>query len=265
VETPGPFAWAGRRFTALPFARGQLSSGMRSLIIHMSASTARRPNADRLCNELPDAQLIEAVNGKDPAQAAAAQTRPGDLFRPTYPFPLRPAEIGVFLSHRRCWQKIIDEGWDHAMIVEDDLQVTPDRLSRALAMLENQPLQEMYVRLPPKARELPAKILASDGEMKLILPKRIGLQCCCQIVGRAAAARLLAASEVIDRPVDTFLQMHWTTQQPVHALLPNGNSEIAGQIGGSTIQKKTRTSSKPMRELKRGWYRTQVALRPQRP
>ena len=237
---------------------------MKSLIIHMPSSTARRPNADRLLLDLPDAQLVDAVDGRDPAQIADVETFNGDLHGPSYPFALKPAEIGVFQSHRKCWQMIVDQEWDYAMIVEDDLAVSPPDMARALALIDDHMTPDMYLRLPPKMREVPARVIAQDGDMRLILPKRIGLQCCCQVVGRTAAERLLAGSTKIDRPIDTWLQMHWVTGQPVHALLPNGNAEIAGQIGGSTIQQKTRTSGKLMRELNRAWYRTRVRMRPQK-
>jgi glycosyl transferase, family 25 len=238
---------------------------MRSFIIHMAGSTARRPNVDRLLRDLPNAEVVDAVDGRDPAQRAGVQARPGDLHHPSYPFPLSPAEIGVFQSHRRCWRKIVEEGLDHAIIVEDDLAVEQQLFARALDLLKDQPLAQMYVRLPPKNRENPAAVLASDAEMQLMLPRRIGLQTCCQIVGRKAAERLLLASVVIDRPVDTWLQMHWVTGQSVHTILPNGNREIAHELGGSTAQSKTRTGAKPMREIRRAWYRAQVALRPQKP
>ncbi|MDK3019896.1 glycosyltransferase family 25 protein [Pseudodonghicola flavimaris] len=236
---------------------------MHSLIIHMSSSTARRPNAERLLRDLPDAQLIEAVDGRDPGAIAGVRTAPGNLYRPQYPFPLRPAEIGVFLSHRRCWQRILDEGWDYALIAEDDLSVEPERLQRALALIDRAATPEMYIRLPVKQRETPARVLAEDGDIRFILPKVIALQCICQVVGRGAAARMLKATEAIDRPVDTFLQMHWITHQPVHAILSLGSREIASEIGGSTIQQKTRARGKLTREFRRAVYRTQVALRPQ--
>jgi len=231
----------------------------------MPGSTARRPNVDKLLQDLPQAKVIEAVNGRDPEQIAGIETFGGDLHDPHYPFPLTPAEIGVFQSHRKCWRMIIDEGWDYAMIVEDDLAISLPEMARALTMIEAYMTPDMYLRLPPKMREQPAQIVAKDGDMRLILPKRIGLQCCCQVVGRVAAQQLLARSDQIDRPIDTWLQMHWITGQPVHALLPNGNAEIAGQIGGSTIQQKTRTSGKLMREFNRALYRTRVKLRPQKP
>jgi GR25 family glycosyltransferase involved in LPS biosynthesis len=83
-------------------------------------------------------------------------------------------------------------------------------------------------------------------------------------VGKGAAQRLLDASAQIDRPVDTFLQMHWITGQPIHAILPNGNAEVAHQIGGSTIQTKIPAQGKLAREFKRLIYRARIALRPQK-
>ena len=238
---------------------------MHSLIIHMSRATQRRANVEQLLSALPQAQIVDAVDGRDPAQAEAIGWDNGTLHHPAYPFPLRPAEIGVFLSHRKCWQMILDQGWDRALIVEDDLEVAPDSLSRACALLDQHMTDDMVVRLPVKLREKPVQVIGQDGAMQFMLPRVVGLQCIALVVGRRAAARLLAASETIDRPVDTFLQMHWVTGQPIHAILPNGNREVAAQIGGSTIQTKTPEGGRLGREIKRAWYRAQVALRPQKP
>jgi GR25 family glycosyltransferase involved in LPS biosynthesis len=236
---------------------------MHSLIIHLPRATQRRANAEKLANELPGAVVIDAVDGSDPKQIAGVQVSKGDLYQPSYPFALRPAEIGVFLSHRKCWQKIVDAGWDYAIIVEDDLQIDDDGFLSALRLVEQYGKLDMYVRLPVKAREKPAEVLGALGEIKFILPRVVGLQCIAQVVGRDAAKKLLAATVQIDRPVDTFLQMHWASDQPIHTILPIGNREIAADIGGSTIQVKP-TGSKVKRELQRAWYRAQLALRPQK-
>lgn len=237
---------------------------MHSLIIHMSGSTARRPNAEALLRALPDATLVEAVDGRDPAQVTGVAIRPGDAHRPAYPFPLTPGEVGCFLSHRRCWRRILAEGWKSALIVEDDLAIAPERLHAALALIENHVTPDSYIRLPVKQREKPAQVLGESDGMALILPKVIGLQTVAQVVGRGAAERLLRATEVIDRPVDTLLQMHWVTGQRVHSLTGSGARELTADLGGSTIQKKTRAGDKLAREIKRAAYRAQVALRPQR-
>ncbi len=238
---------------------------MRSFIIHMSSSTARRPNADKLCADLPNAELFEAVNGRDPEQIAGVQLHPGNLHRPHYPFPLRPAEIGVFESHRRIWRKLVDEEIDLAIITEDDLRIDPARMAETLKVLAPIATPDHYIRIPVKQREVPVQTLAEQNGLRLILPKVIGLQCVCQMVGRHAAKRLLAATEQIDRPVDTFMQMHWLTGQPIHALLGSGNQEVAREIGGSTIQTKPPLSDKLTREFKRAAYRAKLHLHPQRP
>lgn len=245
-------------------ARWDKHRAMRSFIIHMSSSQARRPNAELLRTQLPDAEWIEAVNGRDPEQIAGVEIFAGNLFRPHYPFSLRPTEIGVFQSHRRIWQKLVDEGIDRAIIVEDDLGIDPERFRAALDMADRHATPERYIRIPVKQREAAADTLAESGGLSLILPQIIGLQCVCQIVGRNAARRLLDATQQIDRPVDTFLQMHWITGQPVHALLGSGNREMAAQIGGSTIQKKIPARQKLMRELKRAAYRAKLHRHPQR-
>ncbi len=236
---------------------------MNSLIIHMASSAARRENVQELLRDLPDARVVDAVNGRDPTQIADVSCCDGTEHRPHYPFALNRPEIGVFQSHRRCWQMIIDQGWDWALIAEDDLRVDPDRLACALELIARHGRPDMFIRLPVKAREKPLHVLGSAGEMRLFLPRVIGLQTVCQVVGRAAAARLLTTTTTIDRPVDTLLQMHWVTGQPIHTILPNGNREATQQLGGSTIQVKTRASGKLAREWNRARYRAQVALRPQ--
>lgn len=238
---------------------------MNTLIIHMPGSIERRPNAERLLRDLPNAQIVDAVDGRDPAQVADLRALPGNLHKPTYPFALKGGEMGCFASHRKCWQMIVDNGWDYAIVAEDDVAVSLPDFARTLSMITAHMTPDMFIRLPFKNREKTGLVVATDGDTRLLLPRKIGLQTGCQVVGREAAKRLLAKSEQIDRPIDTWLQMHWVTGQKVHTLLPNGLSEIAGQIGGSTIQQKTRTSGKLMREIKRAWYRAQVRLRPQRP
>ena len=237
---------------------------MKTLILHMPGDDRRAPNVARLCETFAEAQVMDAVRGAEVIARGAAKMAAGDLAHPHYPFGIGGGELGCFLSHRAAWRKIVDEGWDHALIVEDDAEPLAALWPGVEALLARQTLSEMYIRLPAKPREA-GPVLDREGQVSLVLPRRIGLQTVAQVVGRAAAARLLRASETIDRPVDTFLQMHWATGQPVHSILPCPVRELTAELGGSTIQKKTRTGGKLAREFKRMVYRAQVALRPQRP
>lgn len=237
---------------------------MKSLIIHMSSSTARRENAGQLLDVLPNARLVEAIDGRDPAQVAGVQVMPGTHHEPTYPFALGPGEIGCFLSHRKCWQIIAQSDAPYALIAEDDLGINPIIWSDTLRLIERHATTESFIRIPAKKRETAVSTIDTQGVASLFVPGVIGLQTVCQVVGRDAAQRLLAASETLDRPIDTYLQMHWATGQAIRTILPNGVRERTVETGGSTIQKKTRTSGKLMREIKRAWYRAQVKRRPQK-
>ncbi|KIN75249.1 Glycosyl transferase, family 25 [Sulfitobacter noctilucae] len=233
---------------------------MRSLIIHLSRATERADNVSRLLRELPDAVVVEAVDGSDPAQIAGVAPEPGTLYHPTYPFGLNQAEVACFLSHRRCWQMIAEGDAPLGLIVEDDMDIDPAPFAAALDLAQRHADEESFVRFPAKERERPTKAIARQNGTSLFLPKIIGLQAVCQLVGRRAARRLLTVTEVIDRPVDTLLQMHWVTEQPVHAIWPSGISELGA---ASTIQRKTRTSDVLMREVRRANYRAKVKRRPQ--
>src|SRR5438034_3575043 len=45
------------------------------------------------------------------------------LFRS--PFSISGGEIGCFLSRRRAWQQLLDDGLSAALIVEDDIELEP--------------------------------------------------------------------------------------------------------------------------------------------
>ncbi len=235
---------------------------MRSYIIHMRGDQNRQANAKHLLTTLPDARIADAVNGKD--VISTVTIAPGTQHSPRYPFPLSAGEVGCFLSHRQCWQRIVEGAQEYALIAEDDLGIDPVLWPEVLDLIHSHASADTYIRIPAKQRERPVDNVARRENAKLFLPRVIGLQTVLQVVGRKAAARLLAASETPDRPVDTFVQMHWATGQPVHTIYPNGIQELTGDLGGSTIQKKTRTGNVLAREIKRSWYRAQVDRHPQK-
>lgn len=236
---------------------------MHSLIIHMASSSERRENVDHLLTELPNAQVIDAIDGRRTEVQAELDLRPGDLHNPHYPFEIKGGEVGCFLSHRACWQKIVNEGWDAAFIAEDDLEIAPDKLGPLMTLIARNATPDSFIRIPPKNREpLTSPIDQEDG-LAIFTPRVIGLQTTAQIVGRNAAARLLKASETQDRPVDTFLQMHWITGQRIQTILPNGASEKIFGTGSTVQQKSGGIVSKLNREINRARYRAAIKHHPQ--
>jgi GR25 family glycosyltransferase involved in LPS biosynthesis len=233
---------------------------MKSLIIHLPDTQTRKKNVAALMEILPGAEVVDAVNGYDPAQTADVGQAPGTLHSPTYPFRLTPGEVGCFLSHKRCWEIIAQGEAPYGLIAEDDLVLDDAVFLNALSLAERYADEDSFFRFPAKARERPAVTVARQRDAALFLPRVIGLQAIFQLVGRNAARRMLDLTTVIDRPVDTLLQMHWITKQPVHSIYPNGTSELSD---GSTIQSKLHPREVLMREIRRATYRAKVRRKPQ--
>ncbi len=222
---------------------------------------ARKPQVVKLQSALPQpAETLPAVDGSalDEAQRNAV-FRPA-LHRPRYPFRLRDAEIGTFLSHRRAWEEIVSRRLDFALIVEDDIALNPAEFSCAYDLARAHVAEHGYVRFPWFAKEAPRLEIARSGSCTLFSPRRTGLGMLAQLVSRPAAQRLLAASETFDRPVDTLLQMHWVTGVRPLVAWPSGVREISDRLGGSTIAGRKSAVQTIHREIMRPIYRAQIAI-----
>ena len=74
-----------------------------AFVLHLTRARKRRDNAHALKENcgLPG-ELWAAVDGTALDAADLAAETGARLFEPAYPFPLKPGEIGCFLSHRLC-------------------------------------------------------------------------------------------------------------------------------------------------------------------
>lgn len=97
--------------------------------------------------------------------------------------------------------------------------------------------------------------------LQIIEPVPVGLGMVAQLVGREAAQRLLSATQVFDRPVDTTAQMNWVTGLKPLSVLPGGVREVSVRLGGSTIQKSRSLPDKLKREILRPLYRWKIKSR----
>lgn len=232
---------------------------IRSYIIHLARSPERAPLVSALMPHLPAAEVVDAVDGRAITDAERAAALARFRYRPDYPFALLDGEVGVFLSHRRCWQKIVASCDAFGLIAEDDVALDPAVFAPALALALRHARADRLIRFPLQNREVPREILDSSGAIRLYAPRVIGLSSALQVVGAKVAARLLELTEPFDRPVDTFLQMRWLTGADVVSVYPNGASSFASGAGGSTIQRKVTLWHEVGRSLVRARYRAKVA------
>jgi GR25 family glycosyltransferase involved in LPS biosynthesis len=237
-------------------------SDPKAFIIHLQRAAQRRPQVERLRAALPCAsEIFGATDGALLTWREIDQVYGRGLQKPYYPFALSRGEIGVFLSHRALWRRILAEDLDYALIFEDDAAIEPEQFAKTFALArETRPLWT-YALAPSEKTPVRGKILAQGEGVALIRPGNPPLRAIAQFVSAQAARRLLEASERFDRPVDTFLQMSWVTGVELLALKPSGVRDASSAIGGSTIQaKKKPLSHRLARETLRPLYRAQVRL-----
>ena len=232
---------------------------IKAFVIHLDRAKSRRPQVHRLLDSLPlPAEPLPAVDGLDLDDCEAAEVARCGLHRPHYPFALSRTEVACFMSHRRAWREIVEQLLDAALVAEDDADVGPefaDVLAAALSGLR----ADEFIRLPHRERHEPGPVVRGRGGTRLVEPRLPALGMVMQLVGRDAARRLLDASTVFDRPVDSFVQMQWLHGARVLTARPIVVREICTELGGSLIHPRRRGFvCRVVREVRRPLMRLAV-------
>lgn len=115
-------------------------------------------------------------------------------------------EIACFLSHRKCWQKIIESDKQYAVVLEDDIIFSQD----ADAFLSNTawiPQDADIVKLEVLTRKLitdiiPTKVLR-DRSVVRFYSSNLGTAA--YVISRYAAEKLLHMTENFYVPIDHFM------------------------------------------------------------
>lgn len=116
------------------------------------------------------------------------------------------SELACFLSHRKCWQAIVDLAIPHAVIFEDDVLLGKDA-AEILNQSDWIPPQAALIKLETNARPTIVEKAIEGSSAGRTLRRLRGphFNACAYVVSRDGALALLAASERVDRPVDLFL------------------------------------------------------------
>jgi GR25 family glycosyltransferase involved in LPS biosynthesis len=229
-----------------------------AFIIHLARAEGRRAHVEAMRAALPmPTEVVDAVDGALLSDAEKAAAYSAHLHRPFYPFELSASEIGCFLSHRKAWQALLDADLDAALVIEDDVDLDPGPFADGLALASQTMGEGTLVRFPYRSYSDAGVTIARSGEIRLLLPRVVGLGMQVQLVDRIGAMRLLAATRSFDRPVDTFVQLPWLHGVRVLSVQPSGVREIGGRLGGSTVQK--RSGQRLWRNLRRAFYKLKLA------
>ncbi len=240
---------------------------LEAFLIHLKRATQRRPQVERIIEACPlEIAVVDAVDGRAMSEADQAKVYKFEkLFEPPYPFRIGPGEIGCFLSHRKCWQRIVDSDADAGLILEDDVEIDTDTFTKAIELANDHITDIGYIQFQVRAISGPGRTVEERDGHRLVAPTIVPRRTSAQLVSRDAAKRLLRMTETFDRPIDGFLQLTWATKLRVACIEPSGVSDRTAQSGGSTITPTAgggplaRLFGNIYREALRLWYRWQVA------
>lgn len=179
------------------------------LLINLDKSKERRAFCEAELNKYGiEFERISGVYGKDLSEQEVAAVYSEHDNQRAYKKTLGLGEIGCYLSHIKCWQKIVDEQLDYAVILEDDFKLDQQfqEFAEIIARLRNWD----YCRLAFSSRHIPiAHRTTITTDYDLVYYKKVPINTLAQAVSLKGAKKLLAHSKKIYRPVDVDLKHQW--------------------------------------------------------
>ena len=165
-------------------------------------------NLDRSVARLEHMRRQFAALGLDVERVSATDGSSIDL-APYAGSGLLPGEIGCFLSHREIWNKLVRSEEEYALVLEDDVRLSPD-LPRLLAAINWVPDSAGLVKLDTSGGLIGVAKSGSRTPCRrsLHLLRTHHGGTAGYIVSRAYAAKLLAGSTTLKEAVDHFMFGH---------------------------------------------------------
>lgn len=184
---------------------------MLRFVINLDSSIDRWKNIKKRLDDLGiTAERISAVDGRKKSDPEIRDILYPMNYEYRYLFPrlLSKAEIGCFLSHRKCWQKLVDSDDEWALIMEDDLIIS-DRAPFYMKDTSWLPKDIKICQLSTHEKnwKLWTKKetikLSNNDEIIEPLDKAHGTQC--YVISKEVAIASLKYSEKLLAPVDDYL------------------------------------------------------------
>lgn len=221
-------------------------------------------------------ERVSAIDGRVLSQAEVdAQTDPKFEFK-----PLNRAEFGLFASHRRVWERLLESTERNAAVFEDDVLLAPE-LGDVFAAIDQLSIPFDVIKLETTFRKI---VLADEA---IPLTADIGLQPLLTWHGgtagyafsRQGAEKLLARKQRIADPIDQVLfnpmsrvcrDLTVLQVNPAVCVQNDILARVSGQGDGfgSTIQQRRKWGQifrfGPATDLRRLWHKIQERQRRQR-
>ncbi|SEK68753.1 glycosyl transferase, family 25 [Colwellia chukchiensis] len=213
-------------------------------VVNLDAAPARMSTMAAQLNTLGIAyQRITAVNGLDLSAQEIASSYSKTLNRQHFRYNLSLGEIGCYMSHRKIWQLMLDEGIEFAVVLEDDL-VIKDKFRQLFAQIDTLKQFDL-IKLADNRNYPAAQKLGLANDLQLVNYHTIP-NCTTGYTISLNGAKKLLARKKFYRPVDIDIQFCKELNLSVYGLQPypisenrSFESDIAAFNGGRHGKKTT--------------------------
>ncbi len=111
-------------------------------------------------------------------------------------------EIGCTLSHIRLYERMLSEGLDHAIVLEDDAMFVDDIVTRLPALIDALPADWDLVQLIYKCEDHEP---AAPGVVRFRMQASMPVASAAYLIRRAGAEKMKANSYPVRYPADSFI------------------------------------------------------------
>ena len=182
---------------------------LKTYLINLKQSTDRLMAMQGFLNQFEvEYERVEAIDAKTLTDDIYTTATAPNI---EYPHQLRPGEIACFLSHRKCWQKLIDSNSEWALVLEDHCDFSP-KAEKYLKSSDWIPqgcdlVQLIFTETPSYTNQ---QIDLPDGNALIKLLCSSPRRASAYFISRKAAELALRESLPIPSPVDNFLFGPWS-------------------------------------------------------
>lgn len=161
----------------------------------------RREMGQRLSRLGLRAEFFDAVEGRSVDRARYPSLDPHS--------PLSDGELGCYLSHVALWQKVVAERIPHALILEDDVHLSPDLPAVCETLCSGDMPAYDLARLS-SLQSLSGKVIRRiDARHTLILPTKDPVGTQGYLLSLQGAQHLLETLSRPRLPIDCELKFYW--------------------------------------------------------
>lgn len=161
--------------------------------------------------------------------------------------PLVDGEKGCYASHIEAWKRLLASDAEYAVILEDDVSLSPC-FTKVLMAIENVPQEWDMIKLMGRSKEKIHHSTPLIAEHSLIAYRKIPSYTAGYLISRSGAENLLRSRIPFGRPIDIDLRFWWENSMRIFGIYPaivllNETSEqtsIAGRHTKSTLSTKFR-------------------------